>query len=382
MNEIKGFLDPTFFGNTLWQWTIAGAIALAVLAVLWFMRRLLRNQYNRLAATPQEELLETPLKVASRTTTLFILIVAIFAGLQAVALPPKLGKLALTIFTIAAFWQAGLWGSTAVLASLERRANREMAVNRAAAGTIGIIGFIARVTIWALVLMLTLSNLGIEIQPLLASLGIGGIAVALAAQNVLGDLFASLAITLDRPFIVGDALAVDNFSGTVEYIGVKSTRLRGTDGEQIIMPNANLMNSRMRNHSRLRERRVVFTISLSQETPTAKLATVAALLRSLIESQQDTRFDRAHFAKITATSFDFEAVYFVTTPDYGRYMDIQQTINLKLLEALESEGITFAYPTQTLRLDRGAGVESQLVDSSLPAAAQSSEPQKKPPKNP
>jgi small-conductance mechanosensitive channel len=368
MNELKEFLDPIFFGNTLWQWTIAGAVALGVLIVLWFVRSMIRSQYKRFAATPEAELMEMPLKVASRTTALFILIAGIFAGLQVVELPEKLYKAALTIFTIAAFWQIGLWASTAVIASLERRAQREMTVNRAAAGTIGILSFMARVTIWALVLMLTLDNLGIQIKPLLAGMGIGGIAVALAAQNVLGDLFASLAITLDRPFVVGDALTVDTFSGTVEYIGVKSTRLRGTDGEQIIMPNSNLMSSRMRNNSRLRERRVAFTISLSHETRPDELAKIPAVFRSFIEAEKNTRFDRSHFARITATSFDFETVYFVTTSDYGRYMDIQQSINIKILEALAQDGIMLAAPIQTLRLDRGAEFDSTL------ARAQSPEP--------
>jgi small-conductance mechanosensitive channel len=359
MDELRQILDPIFFGNTLWRWTIAGLIALGVIAALWFVRQLIAAQYKRLAATPETELMELPLKVASRTTLLFLLITGLFAGLQAVVLPDTLARLALTIFTIAAFWQAGLWATTAVLASLERRAQREMTVNRAAVGTLGILGFMARVTIWALVLMLTLDNLGIEIKPLIASLGIGGIAVALAAQNVLGDLFASLAITLDRPFVVGDALAVDNFSGTVEYIGVKSTRLRGTDGEQIIIPNSNLMSSRMRNHSRLRERRVLLTISLSQESPPAKLAKIPAMLRGFIEAEKDTRFDRSHFAKITPTSFDVETVYFVTTSNYARYMDIQQAINLKILEALAADGIMLATPMQTLRLERGSQNEPE-----------------------
>jgi len=350
MNELRDILDPVVFGNTLWQWALAGALALIVLTVLLFVRRLVRTQYERFAATPQTELMELPLKVVSRTTVLFILIASVFAGLQALVLPPKLAKLALTIFTISAFWQAGLWGTTAVLASLEQRAQREMAVNRAAVGTLGIIGFIARVTIWSFVLLLTLDNVGIEIKPLLAGLGIGGIAVALAVQNVLGDLFASLAITLDRPFVVGDALAVDDFSGTVEYIGVKSTRLRSVNGEQIIMPNSNLMNSRMRNHSRLKERRVVLTISVSHDTPAAQLERIPALLRSLIEEHRDTRFDRAHFAKIAASSYDFEAVYFVTIPDYNRHMDIQQTIMLKLLQSFERDGIQIADPRQRLSL--------------------------------
>ena len=165
-------------------------------------------------------------------------------------------------------------------------------------------------------LLLTLDNLGIQIKPLLAGLGIGGIAVALAAQNILGDLFASLSITLDRPFVLGDTLQVDDFVGTVEYIGVKSTRLRSVNGEQIIMPNSNLLASRVRNLTRATERRVVFTISVGQETPPAQLQKIPGLIRSLIEAHRDVRFDRSHFAKIAAASFDFEAVYVVKTTDY------------------------------------------------------------------
>ena len=368
MNELTEILAPTFLGNSLTAWSLAGVIATVVFTVLLFARRLVRAHYERLAATPETELLELPLKVASRTTVLFIVIAALFAGIQALKLPPKLATLALTIFTISAFWQAGLWGSTAVLASLERRAQREMTVNRAAVGTLGIIGFIARVTIWAFVLLLTLDNVGIEIKPLLAGLGIGGIAVALAVQNVLGDLFASLAITLDRPFVVGDALAVDDFSGTVEYIGVKSTRLRSVNGEQIIMPNSNLMNSRMRNHSRLRERRVVLTISVSHDTPPAKLEGIPKTLRSLIEEHSDTRFDRAHLARIAAGSFDFETVYFVTIPNFVRHMDIQQAVILKLLRIFERDGIALADPRQRLSLEAATPSRSELVDSKAAAA--------------
>lgn len=378
MNDLTELLDPVFLGNTLWRWTLAGLIALLVFTILLIVRRVVRAQYERLAATPKAEIMELPLKVVSRTTVLFILIAALFAGLQAVVLPPKLAALALTVFTISAFWQAGLWGTTAVLASLERRAQREMTSNRAAVGTLGIIGFIARVTIWAFVLLLTLDNLGIEIKPLLAGLGIGGIAVALAVQNVLGDLFASLAITLDRPFVVGDALAVDDFNGTVEYIGVKSTRLRSLSGEQIIMPNSNLMNSRMRNYSRLQQRRVVLTISVSLDTPPAKLQGIPQLIRSLIEEHENTRIDRVHFAKIGSASYDFEAVYFVTIPDYGRHMDIQQTIILKLLQQFERDGIAIADPRQRVSFEGMRAAHAELGDHDLSAADRQADTQTKP----
>ena len=361
MAELQELFDKVYFGNAAWLWIVAGAIALGVLFVLLLLRRIARNQYKRLAATAQDELLEIPLHVAARTTVWFLLIASLFLGLQALQFPPKAARALLTLLTVASFWQIGLWATTAVVAALDRKQRRTLTVDRAAAGSLGIIGFMARLTIWALVLLLTLSNLGIEIQPLLAGLGIGGIAVALAAQNILGDLFASLSITLDRPFVLGDTLQVDDFVGTVEYIGVKSTRLRSVNGEQIIVPNSNLLTSRVRNHTRATERRVVFTISVGQETPRAQLQKIPGLIRSLIESHPDVRFDRSHFAKIAAAAFDFEAVYVVKTTEFGRHMDILQDINLRLVEAFEKEGIEFAHPVQRLYLEQQSPVKSELV---------------------
>jgi small-conductance mechanosensitive channel len=361
MTELKELFDWSFFDNPAWRWMVAGAVALGVLFVLLVLRRVASKQYARLAATPQDELLEIPLHVASRTTVWFLLIAALFLGLQTLELPDKVVRALITVFTVAGCWQMGLWATTAVLAVLDRKQRRTLATDRAAAGSLGIIGFMARLTIWALVLLLTLDNLGIQIKPLLAGLGIGGIAVALAAQNILGDLFASLSITLDRPFVLGDSLQIDDLNGTVEYIGVKSTRLRSLNGEQIIIPNSNLVASRVRNNTRATERRVVFTISVSQDTQLAALQKIAGLIRSLIEAYPDVRFDRSHFARITAASFDFEAVYVVTTPDYNRHMDILQEINLKLVEAFQKQNIAFAYPMQRLVLEQQQPVQSQLV---------------------
>jgi small-conductance mechanosensitive channel len=354
-------LFDNFLGYAPWRWLIAGAVAFGIFFVLLLLRRLASKQYARLAATAQEEFLEVPLHVASRTTLWFLLIASLYLGLLTLELPPKAARVMLTIFTVACFWQIGLWATTALLAVLERKQRHALAVDRAAAGSLTIISFMARLTIWAFVLLLTLDNLGIEIKPLLAGLGIGGIAVALAAQNILGDLFASLSITLDRPFVLGDSLQIDDFSGTVEYIGVKSTRLRSVNGELIIIPNSNLVASRVRNNTRATDRRVVFTISVSQSTPLEELQKIPALIRSLIEAHSDVRFDRSHFAKITAASFDFEAVYVVKTTEYNRHMDILQEINLRLVEAFEKQGIAFAQPVQRLYLEQQQPVQSQLV---------------------
>jgi small-conductance mechanosensitive channel len=346
MNEVERFLDQSYSGNSVWQWTLAAGIAVGILLVTLLIRRVIRSRYQRLAATPETELMELPLKVASQTGILFLLVLSIYAGCLALTLPPKLGKALLTILTIGACWQAGVWISTGVTSWLALKQQQALAHDRAAAGSFGIIAFVARALIWAVVLLLTLDNLGFNITTLVAGLGIGGIAVALAVQNVLGDLLASLSITLDRPFVVGDAIAVDDFSGTVEQIGIKSVRVRSVNGEQIVMSNADVLKSRLRNFGRMRERRIAFTIGLALDSDPRKLKGIPAALRAIVESGKNTRFDRSHFARIGAGSLDFETVYHVTTADYGIYMNIQQDINLRVIEMLNKEGLELAVPVQ------------------------------------
>jgi small-conductance mechanosensitive channel len=371
MVELQQLFGKTLLGNDLQQWIFATGLAMVVLTGSLLLRRIIRTKYTALAQTSQIELWELPLLVASRTTVLFLCIIAAFAGLVTLDLPKKVEKLTLTLVTIAAFWQVGAWASTAVRGWLEHRQRTAAPADRAAVGTLGIIGFIARGLIWALALLLTLDNLGINITALVAGLGIGGIAVALAVQNVLGDLLASLSITLDRPFVVGDAVTVGDFTGTVEQIGVKSVRLRSVSGEEIIMPNADLLASRVRNWGRLRERRVEFTLGLAFDTSREQLARLPEQLHAIIEQQRDVRFDRAHFAKISPTALEFVVVYFVTVPDYNRYMDIQQEINLNVIQLLEREHIELAFPTQRLWLHQVGGDDAgRSLRETGPAAPQ------------
>jgi len=335
---------------------LAGSAAALVFFALWTVRGLVRRQYARLAQTDTTEMLEIPLQAASRTTLPFIVVVATFAGLATFGVEGRGAALLQTLVTIALFWQAGLWVSTALVAWLDHRREATFSEDKAVAGSIGIIRFVARVAVWAMVLLLTLDNLGVDITALVAGLGIGGIAVALALQNVLGDLFASLSIALDQPFVLGDFLIVGEHLGTVEYIGIKSTRLRSLTGEQIVMSNGDLLASRVRNYGRMYERRVVFTLGVTYETPRSKLREIAPLLRSIVEAEEGVRFDRAHFAKYGPHSLDFEVVYYVLSADFGRYMDAQQAINFGIHEAFEALGVQFAYPTQTLWLAGGAAI--------------------------
>jgi small-conductance mechanosensitive channel len=336
------------FSNSLLAWGIALGVAAVTLSVLLAIRRLVRSYYRRVQGTAETELLEIPTQVLSRTTLLLLLVVALFLGAQWLTMSQTTQRVLTSAITIALFWQTGIWLTTAASIWLDRKRQRSLATDRAAVGSLGIISFVVSVVIWAMVLLLTLDNLGIDITALIAGLGIGGIAVALAVQNVLGDLFASLSITLDRPFVIGDFLIVDDFMGSVEYIGIKSTRLRSLSGEQIVISNSDLLGSRVRNYGRMSERRVVFGTSVTYETPLEHIERIPQLIRQIVEAQGNTRFDRSHFAKHAAASLDFETVYYVLSADYNKYMDIQQAINVRLHRELLAMGVEFAYPTQKL----------------------------------
>ena len=219
------------------------------------------------------------------------------------------------------------------------------------------LGFLVRILLWSVLLLMALDNVGIEIGPVLTGLGVGGIAVALAVQNVLGDLFASLSIVLDKPFVIGDFIVIDDYKGNIEHIGLKTTRVRSLSGEQLVLGNADLLKSRIRNFKRMQERRILFTLGVVYQTPRETAARIPDMLKDVIESTDSTRFDRAHFKSFGPSSLDFEVVYYVLVPEYNTYMDIQQKMNLEIMRRFEAEGIEFAYPTQTLYLEGLARAE-------------------------
>jgi len=185
-----------------------------------------------------------------------------------------------------------------------------------------------------------------------AGLGIGGVAVALAAQAVLGDLFGYFVIFFDKPFEIGDFIIVGDKMGAVEQIGIKTTRLRAIGGEQLVFSNKDLTDSRVHNFKKMERRRVVFKLGVIYQTPSEKLKAIPQIVKSIIEKQNDATFDRGHFATYGDFSLDFEFVYYVTGADYTKYMDIQQAINMAIFETFEREKIEFAYPSQTLFVNK------------------------------
>lgn len=342
MNTVIRTLDQLYLGNTMTQWWWALTIFGAALVIGLALKRVVKYYYQRMEKTVEVELMEMPLKVISRTANTFLVIVSLFTALQSLKLTEKVQHTSEKVLLIAICWQVGLWVSTAAMSWLEHRRQFKLQQDRATAGSLNIISVVLRVAIWAVVLLLTLDNLGINITTLVAGLGIGGIAVALAVQNVLGDLLASLSITLDKPFVVGDALTIDDIQGTVEQIGLKSTRLRSVNGEQIIMANADLLKSRVRNFGRLNERRAVMTLQVAYDTPREKLQSLTEELRRLISAQNKVRLDRCHLSKLGSGAIEFETVYFVESSNYGTFMDTQQAINLDILSYCAREGIRLA----------------------------------------
>jgi small-conductance mechanosensitive channel len=347
-------LKPAYLGNSVQNWLIAFGVSLLALLLLGVTRKFLGRHLARLAAQTTTRLDDDAVEMLNATRGWFLSVVSLFIGSRFLTLSAGIERIASSIITIALFIQAGLWAGIVLTASLERYRQRQRKENPASLTTLNAIGFVGKVVLWSVILLLALDNLGIDVTAMIAGLGVGGIAAALAMQNILGDLLSALSIMLDKPFAIGDFLIVDEYMGGVEYIGLKTTRVRSLSGEQLIFSNSDLLKSRIRNYGRMFERRVVFSIGVTYQTPRGKLRRIPVMLREAVEGRQKVRFDRAHFKEYGGFSLNFETVYYVLGLDYNLYMDIQQAINLDIHERFEREGIEFAYPTQTLFVTQAA----------------------------
>ncbi len=341
-------LNETFYGNSVQTWLIAVGVASGASLLLYLIERLIVRRFKRLSMRTDTQWDDLVAHVIGKTKTTFLMVVGAFSATSVLELPDNVFSTANTVLLIAVWVQAGIWGSAALMFWVRGQGRQQEQDDPASAMSMNVIGFVGRLVLWAVVLLLVLDNLGVDITALVAGLGVGGIAVALALQNILGDLFASLSIVLDKPFVIGDAIKVGELIGKVETIGIKTTRVRSLSGEQLVFSNADLLSSRIQNFGRLFERRIVFKIGVVYETPKDKLEAIPTIIQEAIEQQENARFDRSHFASYGDFSLNFETVYFVTVPDYGAYMDAQQAINLELFARFADEGIEFAYPTQTL----------------------------------
>ena len=342
-------------GNTGEAWLRAIGIALLIGVGIRFVfwRIVIRvEKWSRATETQVDDLVVATLK---KTKLFFILMAAIWGGSLALSLPDEARSVLWTLMRVVGIVQAAVWSNAAAAHALATYRERLTAENPGAATGMTALGVVVRVALWCVFLLLLLQNMGIQVTALITGLGIGGIAIALAVQNVLGDLLASLSIIFDRPFEVGDFVIVDDLMGTVENVGLKTTRMQSITGEQLVFNNSDLLNSRIRNYKRMRERRILFNVGVVYGTPKDTLLEIPDLVRSAVESQPDTRFDRCHMKEFGDSALVFEAVYFMLVPEYLAFMDVQQAINLELYEEFDRRGIDFAFPTQTIHVGGIAG---------------------------
>jgi small-conductance mechanosensitive channel len=348
----RAALPFDIYGNSVDRWLASLAVLVAVLLVLRLVKALLHRRATAVAARFPGDWTNGIADLIHATKGWFLLIAAMYTASLVLELPAKAVQVLQSIAIVVLLLQVAVWGNVVLALAISSYMKRRLAADAVSVTTIATLGFVAKLLLWAVVILLALENVGVDVTALIAGLGIGGIAVALAAQNILGDLFASLSIVLDKPFVVGETIVVDEHTGTVEYIGLKTTRLRSLSGEQLIFANSDLLKSRIRNFKRMQERRLLFTIGVTYQTPREKVAAIPQMIREAIEAQQPVRFDRAHFKEFGPSGLIFEVVYFVLAADFLTYANVQQAINLALLERFAREEIEFAYPTQFLYVQR------------------------------
>ena len=342
------FLEETFLGNTVEKWLIAACAGLAVIVALVLLKPPLLKRLKRFSQGTDTMLDDLLSSLVEETKTWFMLAIGVLVGSKLLRIPPGTAGIIDAVVVVLALVQAGVWGNQGIAYGLGRYMKRRIADDAAAVTTLAAVTLLTKIILWSVVLLLALDNVGVDVTALVAGLGVGGIAVALAAQSVLADLFASMAIVFDKPFVLGDFIIVGDMMGTVENIGLKTTRVRSLSGEQLVFSNTSLLSSQIRNFKRMQERRVVFSLGVTYQTTAEQLERIPKMIREVVEAQEKTRFDRSHFKAYGAYSLDFETVYYMLEPDYNVYMDAQQAINLELFKRFQAAEIEFAYPTQTV----------------------------------
>lgn len=344
---MHSYFHKVFLDNTIQDWLIALGILAGTFLIVAVAGRALMRKLHKIAQRTESQYDDIVLLAVEKFIFPFLYIGGFYLALSYLTLTPRLNKgIHFTLLLLYTYFVLRI--ITAIMqymvTSFLRRQEGGDQKQKQARGLLTVVKFF----VWAIGFVFALDNLGINVSTIIAGLGVGGIAIALAAQAVLGDLFSYFIIFFDRPFEIGDFIVFDKEMGTVEYIGVKSTRLRTLNGQLLVCSNKDLTNARVNNFRNMQKRRVLFKIGVVYDTPADKLEKIPGMVKQIITKDERLQFDRGHFTSFGDSSLDFEFVYYVPSPDYNQYMDIQQRINFDIFRQFETEGIEFAYPTQTL----------------------------------
>jgi len=346
--RLSEFLSTGIFGNTIDQYLVASATFVAAFLVLRLSKRILAARLVTLAHRTETDIDDLLVRLFRRIGSAIFALISLDLAMRMLVVPPAAVRAFDVLLLVVLSFRTVQVLQDVVLFGVDRWVTRGKPDDPGARAASRNISAVARLALWLVGTLFVVSNLGLNVSSVIAGLGIGGVAVALAAQALLKDAFSAFAIWMDKPFEVGDFIIVGDMLGTVEYVGFKTTRLRSLGGEQLVFSNADLTDSRVRNYKRMRERRVLFNFGVVYQTPLESLREIPGLVRRIIESQELARFDRAHFQGFGDSALSFEVVYYVLSPDYNVYMDVQQAINVRLVEELGKRGIEFAYPTRQL----------------------------------
>lgn len=346
---MENFLDQAFWGNTVKDYLISLIAFVIVALILWVFKRIFLNRLKKIAKKTKTEIDDVLIKCLQLINWPLYLAIALWVAFKFIYIAPNINKIYNYFVTIIIIYYAVkiiiVWINYFTDNITKKRVEEGRATD---AGIIKLINNILKGILWVIAILILLDNFGVNITTLIAGLGIGGLAIAFALQAILGDVMASFSIYFDRPFDIGDFIIVGDLSGNVKKIGIKSTKIDSLSGEEIIIPNKDLGNSRVRNYKRMQKRRILFTLGVTYDTPLAKLKMIPDIITKIVNENEICNLDRVNFHKFGDYSLIFEVVYYVLDPDYKVYMDIQQKINFEIKESFEKEGIEFAYPTHTL----------------------------------
>jgi small-conductance mechanosensitive channel len=350
---MKEILAKTYFGNTVEAFLIALGIFIGGMILVKVIEKIVLARLKKWAEKTETTLDDYLVEAIKKSIVPLFYYGVFYAGISSLKLSDdvenivKIVSLALLTFFIVRFLSSSIMFTLSYHIRKKERGEEKVRQLRGMTVLINIL-------FWAIGIIFLMDNLGFDISAVIAGLGIGGIAIALAAQAILGDLFSYFVIFFDRPFEVGDFIKVGDKVGTVEYTGIKTTRIKALGGEQLVFSNTDLTNSRVHNFKKMERRRVAFKLGVVYQTPAEKLSEISDLVKNIIKKQPDAVFDRGHFASYGDFSLNFEFVYFVLSSDYVKFMDIQQKINLGIYNEFEKRKIDFAYPTQTLFVNKEA----------------------------
>jgi small-conductance mechanosensitive channel len=352
-----------WLGNPVRLWLLAATFIAVATTVLWALKQLAVKRLTVLAKRTRTELDDVLVDLLSRTRVLLIFVSTISPATAVLRLPADVRDTLRIVSVVALLVQLAIWGNAFISFWTGRYGRRGTDVSGVGTTALSTLGVLARIALGLILILFLLDNLGVDVTALIAGLGIGGIIIALALQNVVADMLGALAILTGKPFVVGDFIEAQGMMGTVEGVGLRSTRMRTLSGDELIFPNKKLLEGTIRNHTHMSERRVDFRLAVTYETPPDKLERIPTIAREAVQRHPLVRFDRAHFRAFRDWSLEFDVIYVIASSDFTVYADIQQEINLELLRRFNEEGIAFAKPEQVVevKVERAPRTE-QAVD--------------------